>query len=62
MPGDIFHPDFQHGHSVYFDVSVCSTTQLAYISSSTSCAWVAAAAGELAKDKKHLVAVVKVQV
>ena len=59
-PGDIFHPDFQHGRSAYFDVSIHSTTQPAYISSSTSCTGVAAAAGELAKDEKHLAAVVKV--
>ena len=45
---------------VYFDVSICSTTQPAYISSSTSCAGVVAAAGELAKDEKHLAAVMKV--
>ena len=37
-PGDIFHPDFQNGRSACFDVSICSTTQPAYISSSTSCA------------------------
>ena len=59
-PGDIFHPDFQNGRSAYFDASICSTTQPAYISSSTSCAGVAAAAGELAKDEKHLAAVMKV--
>jgi len=58
-PGDVFHPDFQHGRSAYFDISVRSTTQPAYISSSTSCAGVAAAAGELAKDEKHLAAVEK---
>jgi len=56
--GDIFHPDFQHGRFAYFDISVHSTTQPAYISS-TSCAGVAAAAGELAKDEKHLAAVEK---
>ena len=50
-PGDIFHPDFQNGRSAYFDVSIRSTTQPAYISSSTSCAGVAAAAGELTKDE-----------
>ena len=59
-PSDIFHPDFQHGSSAYFDVSICSTTQPAYICSSTYCAGVVAAAGELAKDEKHLAAVVKV--
>ena len=42
-PGDIYHPNFQHGCSAYFDVSVHSTTQPAYISSSASCAGVAAA-------------------
>ena len=54
------HPDFQNGRSAYFDVSIRSTTQPAYVSSSTSCAGVAAAAGELAKDEKHLAAVMKV--
>ena len=48
------HPDFQHGRSPYFDVSVCSTIQPVFISSSASCAGVAAAAGEVAKDEKHL--------
>ena len=56
--GNIFHPDFL-SCSTYFDVSISSTTQPAYISSST-CAGAAAAAGELAKDEKHLTAVVKV--
>ena len=51
-PGDIYHPDFQYGHPAYFDLSVCSTTQPSYISSS-SCPGVAAAAGELAKDHRH---------
>ena len=59
-PGDVFHPDFQHGRSAYFDVSINSTTQPALISSSASCAGVAAAAGEIAKDEKHLKAVEKV--
>ena len=35
------------------DISICSTTQPAFISSSASCAGVAAAAGEVAKDEKH---------
>jgi len=60
-PGDVFHPDYQHGRSAYFDISVCSITQPAYISSSTSCAGVAAEAGELAKDGKHLAAVENVE-
>ena len=59
-PGDVFHPDFQHGRPAYFDVSICCTTQLAFISSCASCAGVAAAAGEVAKDEKHLAAVEKV--
>ena len=53
-PGDIFHPDFQNGRPAYFDVSVRSTTQPSHISSSASCAGVAAAAGEVAKDANHL--------
>jgi len=34
----------------FFDISVRSTTQPSYISSASTCAGVAAAAGELAKD------------
>jgi len=61
-PGDFFHPDFQHGCSACFDISVHSTTQPAYISSSSVCAGVAAAAaGELAKDERNLAAVEKVE-
>jgi len=41
-------------------ISVHSTTQPSFISSSTFCAGVAAAAGEVAKDVKHLAAVEKV--
>ena len=52
-PGDVYHPDFQHGRPAYFDVSVRSTTQPSHISFSSSCAGVAAAAGELAKDQRH---------
>ena len=59
-PGDVFHPDFQHGRPAYFNVSIRCTTQPAFISSCASCAGVAAAAGEVAKDKKHLAAVEKV--
>jgi len=51
---------FQDGCSAFFDISVCSTTQPSFISSSASCAGVAAAAGEVAKDEKHLAAVEKV--
>ena len=49
-----FHPDYQLGRPAYIDVSVHSTTQPAHVSSSTSCAGVAATAGEMAKDAKHL--------
>ena len=52
-PGGVYHPDFQHGCPAYFDVSVRSTTQPSYISFSSSCAGVAAAAGELAQDQRH---------
>jgi len=47
-PGDIFHPDYQYGCPAYFNVSIRSTTQPTHISSSASCAVVAAAAGEMA--------------
>ena len=59
-PGDVYHPDFQHGRPAYFDVSVRSTTQPSHISFSSSCAGVAAAAGELAKDQRHQDAVEEV--
>ena len=52
-PGDVYHPDFLSGRAAYFDLSVRSTTQPSYISSASSCAGVAAAAGELAKDQRH---------
>ena len=52
-PGDVCHPDFHHGRPTYFDISVCSTTQASPISSSSTCAGVAAAAEELTKDEKH---------
>ena len=58
-PGNIFHPDFQHGHPAYFNVSICCTTQPAFISCA-SCTGVAAAAVEVAKVDKHLAAVEKV--
>ena len=50
-PGDVFHPDFQHGRPAYFDVSIRYNTQPAIISSCASCAGVAAAAGEVAKNE-----------
>ena len=53
-PSNVFRPDFQHGRPAYFDVSICCTTQPSFISSCASCAGVAAAAGEVAKDEKHL--------
>ena len=52
--------NFQHGRPAYFDVSIRCTTQPTFISSCASCAGVAAAAGEVAKDKKHLAAVEEV--
>ena len=51
--GDAYHPDFQFGRLAYFDASVHSTTQPSHISLSSSCAGIATAAGEVAKDLKH---------
>ena len=51
---------FQNGLPAYFYVSVRSTTQPSHISSSASCAGVAATAGEVATDAKHLAMVEKV--
>ena len=59
-PGDVFHPNFQDGHSAFFNISVCGTTLPTFTSSSASCAGVAAVAGEVTKDKKHLAAMEKV--
>jgi len=49
-PGDVYHLDFQCGHPANFDLSVCGTIQPSYTS---SCAGIATAAGELAKDLRH---------
>jgi len=59
-PGDVFHPDYQHGCPAYFNIFVHSTTQPSFVSSSASCAGEAVAAGEVAKDEKHLAAVEEV--
>ena len=56
-PGDVYHPDFQYDRPTYFGLSVCSTTQPCHISYSSSSAGITAAAGELAKDQRHLDAV-----
>ena len=58
-PGDVFHPNFQHGRPAYFDISIHSTTQSTFISFSASCTGVAAAAKEVVKDENHLAAVEK---
>jgi len=52
-PSNVYHSDFQFGRPAYLDMSVRSTTQPSHISSSSCCAGVAAAAGEVAKDLKH---------
>ena len=56
-PGDVYLSDFQYGHPVYFDVSVRSTTQPSHISSTSSCAGIVTAAGELTRDQRHQEAV-----
>ena len=52
-PGDVYHPDFRCGCPAFFNLSVSSTTQPSFISSASTCAGIAAAAGELAKDVRH---------
>ena len=52
-PGDIFHPEFDHGKATYFDVSVRSSLQPSNITRATHTAGVAAATGELLKDSQH---------
>ena len=59
-PGDVYQPDFQCCPS-FFNLSIHSTTQPSYISSTSSCAGVAAAAGELAKDLRHQDAVEEIR-
>ena len=64
-PGDVFHPDYQHGCLVSFDTPVRSTSQPSFISFSASCAGVVAAMdekklAEVAKDEKHLASVERV--
>ena len=52
-PGDVYHPDFQCVRPAFFDLSVRSTTQLSFISFASTCAEIAAAVGELAKEIRH---------
>jgi len=50
----MYHLDFNLGRPAYFDLSVKSTTQSTVIFSTSSQAWVAAAAaGEVAKDTQY---------
>jgi len=55
-PGDVFHPDYQHGRPAYFNISVCSTTQPSLFPPLLH----VLVGGEVAKDKIHLAAVEKV--
>ena len=52
-PGDIFHPNFQHGLPTYFDVTVRNSLQPAYLVRAASHAGTAAEAGEMEKDARH---------
>ena len=46
-PGDIFHPNFQHGLPTYIDVTVRNSLQPAYLVRAASHAGAAAEAGEM---------------
>ena len=61
QPEDILHPDCQLGRPADVDVFTHSTTQPAHISFSASCAGVAAATGEVAKNTKNLAIVEKAE-
>ena len=53
-PGDVFHPDFHHGHpTAYFDVSVRSALHSGVITHSATSPGFAAQKGELEKDMQH---------
>jgi hypothetical protein len=52
-PGDVYHPDFDQGHSTYFDISVCNSLQASYIIQAAIHAGVASEAGKLEKDYHH---------
>ena len=59
QPEDILHPDCQLGRPADVDVFIRSATQPAHISFTASCAGVAAATGEVAKNTKNLAIVEK---
>ena len=59
QPEDILHPDCQLGRLADVDVFIHSATQPARISFAASCAGVAAATGEVAKNTKNLAIVEK---
>ena len=52
-PGDIFHPNFQHGLPAYFDVTVRNSLQPSYLVQAASYAGAAAEAGEDEKVLRH---------
>ena len=53
-PGDICHPDFLHGKLLYFDISARTYFHLAYTVKSAVQPGVAAEAGEMEKDCRHI--------
>ena len=52
-PGDMFHPDFDQGLPMYFDISVQNSLQPSYIMQGAAHSGIAAEAGELKKDIRH---------
>ena len=51
--GDIFYPNFEHGHPTYFDLTVRNSLQPSYLVQAATCPRAAAAAGEIEKDQRQ---------
>ena len=51
-PGDVFYPDFHHGHPTYFDISVRSALHAGVVTHSALSSGVALR-GEMEKDARH---------
>ena len=52
-PGDIYHPDFEQGHSTHFDITVRNSFQPSLVVRASNQSGLAAKAGEEAEDDLH---------
>ena len=52
-PGDVYHPDFEHGLPAYFDLSVRSSLQPSFLTQAASHPGAASEAGAREKDERH---------